>query len=192
MMARMLTTTIMGLALLLAALGGCGSRQSSQAFMRPEVSLAYIQNVAVLPFEDLGGGPGPTQRTREIIITQLLSSGLFDVVDKGRLDSSLRDEAVVPGDPLDDPTMRRLGQRLGVQAFILGSVEQDTGLRGTSAYPEIIITMRLVDSEAGKVIWQASDRGSGYSVGDRLFGLAPKNSFQITVELVERMLLTLK
>lgn len=180
-------TALLILLLLMAA--GCGSRQISQeSFMREGVSLAYVQRVAVLPLEDLAGGRGPAERVREIVITQVLASGLFDVADKGRVDSALREEAIGPGVPVEAATLRRLGQTLGVEAFLLGSVEQSTESRGGAAYPEITLTMRLVDSESGLILWQASGRGSGYSVRDRLFGMAPKNAFQVSLELVERML----
>lgn len=186
--------TIAGLTMasLLVALAGCGSGSMTKAFMREGATLGHIQTVAVLPFEDLGGGPGPAQRTREITMTQVLTSGLFDVVDKGRVDSILRDEAIDPGTPLEAASLRRLGQRLGVQAFLLGSVEQGTESRGAAVYPEINLTLRLLDAETGTLIWQATGRGSGYSLMDRLFGLTPKNPFQVTLDLLSRMLRTIK
>ncbi len=175
------------------SLSACSGRNQTKSFMRDEVNLSYIQTVAVLPFENLGGGAGAAQRTREITMTQLLASGLFDVVDKGRVDSTLRAEAIEAGAPMDGPTMRRLGQRLGTQAFILGSVEQEAGARtGGAVYPEISLTLRLVDTETGMVLWQSSGRGSGYSLMDRLFGTTPKNSFEVTLTLVSRMLATIR
>ena len=178
------------LAGLLLSLAGCGSSTATKAFMREGASLAHIQTVVVLPYEDIGGGG--EKRIRELTMTQLLSSGMFDVVDKGRVDSLLRDEAIEPGAPFDEATLRRLGQRLNAQGFILGSVEQTSESRGSSVYPEIVLTLRLIDSETGTLLWQASGRGSGYTLSDRLFGFAPKNSFQVTLELLTRLLKTLR
>src|SRR5512139_3893638 len=118
------------LAGLLLPLAGCGSGITTKAFMREGASLAHIQTVVVLPYENLGGGG--EKRIREITMTQLLASGMFDVVDKGRVDSVLRDEAIEPGAPFDEATLRRLGQRLNAQGFLLGSVEQSAESRGTS------------------------------------------------------------
>jgi TolB-like protein len=168
------------LLVMLLSLTGCGSGSVTKSFLRENASLAHIQMVAVLPFE--GGGDAP--RIREFTMTQLLASGLFDVVDKGRVDNLLQQEALPEGGPLDSATMRRLGQRLNVQAFILGSVQQTTGSRGSAAFSEITMTMRLIDSETGTLLWQASGRGSGYSLSDRLFGVAPKDSFQVTMRLL--------
>ncbi|MBE0598782.1 MAG: hypothetical protein IH614_16120 [Desulfuromonadales bacterium] len=190
---RNIAQLLLASVIVLLLLAGCSARNQTKSFMRKEVDLSYIQNVAVLPFENLGGGAGAAQRTREIIMTQVLASGLFNVVDKGRVDSTLRTEAIEPGTPIDGPTLRRLGQRLETQAFLLGSVEQAADARtGGAVYPEISLTLRLIDAESGSVLWQSSGRGSGYSLMDRLFGVTPKNSFQVTLDLVSKMLVTIR
>jgi curli biogenesis system outer membrane secretion channel CsgG len=181
------------LLLLLATLPGCSSRGLTKSFLREDVNLAYIQTIAVMPFENLGAAGAAAQRIRDITITQVLASGLFDVVDRGRVDSMLREEAIEPGAPIDALTLKRMGQRLGVQAFLMGSVEQTSEARtGTAVYPETTLTLRLVDVEAGNVLWQATGRGSGYSLLDRLFGVAPKDAFRVTLDLITRMLNTIK
>jgi hypothetical protein len=190
----MMRKTITGLILLCSflTLSGCGSGSMTKAFLREGATFGHIQTVVVLPLENLGGSAGAAQRTREVVTIQILTSGLFDVVDKGRVDSVLRDEVIEPGAPLDAATLRRLGQRLGAQGFIVGSVEQGTESRGSAVYPEINLTLRLLDAETGTLIWQATGRGSGYSLMDRLFGLAPKNHFEVSLDLVSRILKTIK
>jgi len=173
---------------MLLTLWGCGSGSVTKSFMREDASLAHIQTVAVLPFE--GGGNAP--RIREFAMTQVLSTGTFDVVDKGRVDNLLQQEAIAGGAPLDASTIRRLGQRLNVQAFILGSVQQVVQSRGSASFPEITMTLRLIDSETGTLLWQASGRGSGYSLSDRLFGMAPKDSFEVTMDLLRDLLATMR
>lgn len=182
--------TVIGLVLIgvILVLAGCGGRGSVRSFMRENASLAHIERVAVLPFEGADNAP----RVREFTMTQILAYGLFDVVDKGRVDSFLAQEAITPGMPLDAPTLRRLGQIVNVQAFILGSVEQTTESRGSASFSEITMTLRLIDVETGTLLWQASGMGSGYSLADRLFGMAPKDNFQVTMELLRRLLATMR
>ncbi len=187
MFKNILVAIIVGLFLCVT---GCSSSTGSvKSFMREDTSLAHVERVAVLPYENLGGGG--VMRIREMTMTQILSSGMFDVVDKGRVDSLLHAEAIEPGAPFDEVTLRRLGERLGVQAFFLGSVEESGDSRGNSFYTEITMTLRLIDSESGVLLWQASGRGSGYSLTDRLFGFSPKDSFQVTLDLLARLLGTL-
>lgn len=167
---------------------GCGSGSNMRTFMRPDTSLAHIQSVAVLPFE----GGESAARMREFTMTQVLATGLFDVVDKGRVDSFLLQEGITPGQPIDLPTMRRLGQIVKAEALMLGSVEQATQSRGNAQYEEITMTLRLLDTETGTLLWQASGVGSGYSLADRMFGMAPKDSFQVTMDLLGRLLSTIR
>ena len=173
---------------MLLYLPGCGGGKiPTKSYVRENTNLELIQTVAVLPFE----GGGRAQRIREFTITQLLAADIFDVVDKGRVDSTLAQEAITPGMPLDSFTIRRLGESLNVEAVILGSVELATDTRGNAAFPQITITMRLINCETGILLWQASGRGSGYSVADRLFGFAPKDYFEVTFELLNDLFATM-
>ncbi len=54
------------------------------------------------------------------------------------------------------------------------------------------MTLRLIDSETGTLLWQASGRGSGFSMADRLFGMAPKDSFEVTMGLLEDLFKTIR
>jgi TolB-like protein len=179
----------MMLVFVLFSLAGCSAKNNLDFFVRQEVSLDYFKTVAVLPFNNYTADPYVTLRCREILMTEMMASGLFEVVEKGQVDSRLKEEAIDWGAPLDAPLLRRLGQRLGVQGLLMGSVDDVGESRiGNSVYPELSITMRLVDTESGMIIWQASGRGSGYSVWGRLFGVGFKDSFEVTLELIRTLL----
>ena len=170
-------------------LSGCGGQPSlTQSYMRENASLAYIKTVAVLPFEGSDRAP----RIRELTTTQLLASGLVDVIDKGRVDAFLQQEAIAPEAALDNFTIKRMGESLQVNAILRGSVEQIEGVRGNSTFAEMIITLRLIDTETGLLLWQASGRGTGYSLADRLFGFAPKDSFTVTLNLLDALFATMR
>ncbi|MBI5441498.1 MAG: hypothetical protein HY900_09860 [Deltaproteobacteria bacterium] len=172
---------------------GCAGSPAIKSFLRKDVDLTYVRTVGVLPFELQGGSSGIAEQAREITITQVLGTGVFDVVDKGRVDSALKEEGIEKTQTVDPAAMKRLGQRLKVQAFLLGSVDQAGDIRaGASVYPEVTLTLRLIDSEAGVLLWQASGRGTGYSLTDRLFGTGSKNSFQVTLDLLARLFSTLR
>jgi len=171
------------------AIYGCGTKNSSESFLREEVDLGYVQHIAVLPFENHTKDDFAAERARDLTITQVLAQKLFDAVDKGQVDSVLHEEAIEPGKPIDTLTLKRLGQRLKVEAFLMGSVDHAGENRmGTSSFPEISLTFRLVDSKSALLLWQASGHGSGYSTVDRLFGLNPKDAFRVTMDLIDNLL----
>ena len=167
---------------LLLSLPGCYSAGAPpiESYVRENTNVMLIRTIAVLPFE----GSGRTARIRELTITQLLANNMFDVVDKGLVDKFMQQEAIQGGAPLDIFTLRRIGESLDVKAVMLGSVEEVTNSRGSASYDEITMTLRIVECETGQILWQASGMRSGYSTADRLFGMAPKDRFQVTLDLL--------
>lgn len=178
--------------LIVDILSGCGVKTSSQSFLREDTELGFVQRIAVLPFENHSKDEFAAARARDFTITQGLAMGLFDIVDKGLVDSVLQEEVIEPGAPLDESMTKRLGQRLKVQAILLGAVDYaGEGQKGNFAFPELSLTMRLVDADTAVILWQASGYGSGYCLWKRMFGLAPRDIFQVGLGTIEDMLETL-
>ena len=171
-------------------LSGCGGSTNMESFLREEVDLTYVVKVAVVPFENISKDQYAAERLRGMVITQILAQGLFDVVDKGLVDSALREEAIdLDKGPMDAGSLKRLGQRLNVQAFLLGTIDQSGAVqRGSTSYPELSITLRLVDTNTGMIFWQASGSRSGDSMGKRLFGLGSDDEFKIALKLLRQIL----
>ena len=179
---------------LLVCLGltGCANKQTSDSFIREDVDLGYIQRVAVLPLENHSDDKYAAKRARNVINTQILAMGLFDAAEQGVVDSVLRREAIEQADPIDLLTLKRLGQRLNVQAFVMGAVDQAGDVRrGSSTYPEVALTLRLLEAESGRILWQASGYRNGESLGRRLFGVAAVDSYKVTLALTRDLLATL-
>lgn len=176
--------------LIVDLLSGCGI--TTQSFLREDIELGYVRQVAVMPFENHSEDEYAAARAQDFTITQGLAMGVFDIVDKGLVDSILREEAIEPGTPLDLPTVKRLGKRLNVQALLLGSVDYAKEVRrGNYSYPEFSITLRLIDVGTATVLWQASGHGSGYSLWGRLFGLAPRDIFQVELGTIKDIFKTI-
>ncbi len=173
--------------------GGCSSTSSSiQTFLREGVDIGYINRVAILPFVNNTQDEYAADRIRDITATQIMAMGIFDVVDRGVVDSALREMGIEPETPLDIPLVKRLAQRLNVESFIVGTVNNiGENRQGSFTYPEMSLTLQLLDGESALILWRTSDTLSGYSLADRLFGLDPMDSFQITVQLLKNMLLTI-
>lgn len=173
-------------------LSGCSAKGNLESYNRENIDIGYVKAIVVLPFENNSADEYAPARIRNITMTQILADGLFDVVDKGVVDSHLHEEAISIGKPLDKPTLQRLGQHLNIQAVLLGTVDlSDEGRKGAVAYPELSITLRLIEVESGLIIWQASGSETGDSAWRRLFGLAMKDTFEVSLNLVNKMLSTI-
>ncbi len=191
-MKKLTLLTLLTIALLTSY--GCGSKgsSSSQTFLREGVDLSYINRVAILPFENNTQDEYAGPRIRDITATQIMAMGLFDVVDKGVVDSALSEMGIDQSTPLDVPIVKQLAQRLNVESFVIGTINNIGENRtGSFSYPEMTFTLQLLDGESALILWRTSDTLSGYSLSDRLFGLDPMDAFQITVKLLDNMLSTI-
>lgn len=177
--------------LLCILLTSCNKSVQREFFLRENIDMGYVTKIAVLPFENNSTDKFAADRSRNITITQVLALGIFDVIDKGIVDSVLLEEAVEYGKPIDQVTIKRLGQRLNVQAFLMGTVDSSgENRRGNIAFPELSLTLRLIDTRAAIILWQSSGYKSGDSVTTRLFGLTPIDSFQVAIKLIRDLLST--
>ncbi len=178
---------------LLILIASCGIHQMMESYLREGVDTTYIKKVAVLKFENNSQDNYAAERLRNITMTEILSLGLFDVVDKAMVDVVLEEQMVGEKVSLDKSTLRRIAKKLGVQALVVGAVDAyEENRDGSYTYPVVALTLRLIDGASGEVIWQASGTASGYSTSGRLFGLRPKDFTQVSFDLVERLLKTLK
>ena len=184
---------IFGLLLLfIIGASGCAVRGGLESFSRENIDIGFVRGIAVLPLENNSKDEYAPERVRNITTTQVLGRGIFDIVDKGVVDSLLHEEAIDPGKPLDKQALRRIGQRLNVQAVMLGSIDlADEGRKGAVVYPELSVTLRLLEVESGLVIWQASGHESGDSAWRRLFGLSAVDSYELSLALIDKMLATI-
>ncbi len=178
--------------LVVALAGGCAGRKSRDHYIREDVDLNFIERVVVLPFENQTNERGTELRVRDIVMTQVLAMGLFDVVEKGIVDKTLKDEVVVVADGIDAMTYKRLGQLLNAQAILHGSVGQAEEVRsGTETFHDLGLNMRLIDAGTGMVLWQASGFTSGESFGRRVLGISGPDQYQLASDLVEDLLSTI-
>lgn len=186
--------TLIWLILVILWVGGCASKKDSTLdyFLREDVDIGFVQRIAILPFENNSDDVFAAKRSREIAITEVLSGGLFDTVDKGIVDSVFLEEAIVPGSPIDTISLKQLGQRMNVQALMLGSVDSaGRGGRGAVSFDEITMTLRLVESRSGIILWQASGHETGDSLLLRLFGMNAVDNYVVTSRLMKRLLATI-
>jgi curli biogenesis system outer membrane secretion channel CsgG len=179
------------LTLCLVMLSACST--APRYYAAESLGLGYVKRVVVLPFKNHTETKFAELRFTDVVTTEILSRGLFEVVEKGEAQRFLREELVQDEQAsLDQATAMRMGQELNVQAYLSGAVEDfSTMQNGSYSYPVIAATLRLVDVKTGQIIWQASGSESGYRTYDRLFGFASEDVNQVGFRLAQKLLATL-
>jgi len=113
------------LAWLLLTGPGCATvhpYQVTNFFRSPKVTALGIKRVAVLPFENLTGERAAAGIAAEEFNLQLGKTGLYDLVERGRIEELWREQDLDTLGRFDASTAARIGRMLGAEAVILGSV----------------------------------------------------------------------
>ena len=164
-----------------------------RTYVQSDADFTYIKKVVVLPFDNLTSDKFAGYKIREIVTTDILSRGFFDVIEQGEVKRVLKEEGKGSATTIDKEAAKRIGKRLGVQAFILGSVEEYGTSQGGGgrSFSHVAISIRMIDAVSSKILWQASYNKEGGGILNRLFGIGDKNISEISRELVNEMLDTL-
>ncbi len=176
--------------LLLLSIAGCASEKNH--FLDENVEIDLLRKIVVLPFENHTQTKFVENRMRDVITTEILSRGLFDVVADGDVLRFLKDEVSGKPEAIDTKVARRMGRELEVEAFMTGAVDiYDENRNGSYTYPVIAVTLRLLDVRNNKIIWQASASETGYGTWSRIFGFASEDFNQVSFRLAQKVLATL-
>lgn len=163
LLGRLAKSGAVALLLALAFFAGCREAgPGSQVFVRN----ATGQNIkiAVLPFASPANAPGAGEVITSTVITYLLSTGAFDVVEPGLVEQAIRAARYVPesAEGLDRDTLEILQKHLKVDAYLVGRVEEFGEVRiGPDTYPSISFSARLIRASDATILWATSISRTG-------------------------------
>lgn len=149
--------------LLAFGLAGCTREQAAiTAAVRQEVGSERIR-LAVLPFDNLSRSPGADRAVTQTILTYLLASDLFEVIEPGHVNKVLADLRIrSPTEEIDPETARKLGQRLNAELLLIGIVQEYGEVRvANDVYPAVSLSARILDAYTGSILWSASVAQTG-------------------------------
>jgi len=179
---------MLGAAVGACLLSACASDYAS-LYVHPNSDLALYNRVAVMPLANLTSDRFAGERVREVLIVELASLGLFTVAEVGEVTRVLREHNVSTATEIDPQLIMEVGNELGVQAVIAGSVLDYRERRsGSFTIPEIALSLRMIDVESGMTVWSVSDARTGISLSTRLFGIGEKSQTAVVRELIRDLL----
>lgn len=175
----------------LAGLPGCRSGTGTTEFVNPRFDFGFLERVAVLPFENLSSDRQAAPRATRLMITELLATGAVDVVEPGEVQAALNrfgQRVTVPS----TEQIVALGESLGVQALIIGTVNESAVQRsGTAGIPVVSLDVHMVEVETGATVWAASHTEKGGSMAARVLGTTGEPITETTRDAVRTVLDTL-
>ncbi|MBN2373175.1 hypothetical protein JXL19_05260 [bacterium] len=193
--------------LILCGFTGCAHRKT-KVFVNPNINFKFVKKVAVLPFENLSNDRFADKKVRDIFVTALLASEALEVPELGDvlqvvnslgIDAGL-EQAGLSGMQQDKKqtgtitkeTAKAIGQALGVQGIILGSVEEYSVIRTTSgSFPEVSLTLRMIDPKTGSIIWAISHTEKGSLILPSILGIGEETLTETAIKAAKRVVDTL-
>lgn len=170
----------------------CGVKANPQFYINREVDFSFFKRVAVLPFENLTSERFAGAMVRQVVISELLATGLVEVNVPGDPIDAIENMRLKPDEPLSTEQIKDLGKKLKVQAVILGAVEEFGEVRyGNASAPEVSITLMMADVTSGSIIWSVTKTKGGASFWSRHFGARSNTMSETVLEVVREALQTL-
>jgi len=170
--------------LILLCLFGCAT--SNGVYHDPNMDFGAIQTVAVMPFLNLSRDQQASERVRDVFINSLLATGGIYVIPTGETYKGISLAGITnPMAPSKDEVIK-LGSLLKVDALFVGVIREYGEVRsGTTSANVISISMQMIETETGKIVWSASSTKGGIGIIDRLLGGGGKPLNNVTVEAVD-------
>lgn len=176
-------------ALLLIA-GGCAARRQAEVTYHDEnMDFSLVRTVAVLPFSNLSTTQTAAERVRDTFMTMLQATGQFYVLPPGEILRGLsRVEIQDPTHPSAEQVVA-LGKAIGADAVITGTVlEYGEARSGSASANYISMSVDLMETSSGKLVWSASSTKGGVTSADRMFGGGGQPMNDVTAGAVNDLL----
>jgi hypothetical protein len=165
-------------ALLLCAALGCahGGRYQDKT-----MDFAAVRTVAIMPFVNLSAVGTGNERVRDVFSNMLLATGALYVLPSGEVArAASRTGVVTPAAPTRDEVIS-LGKALNAEAVITGVLKEYGEVRsGNSSANAIAVSVQMIETQTGKVVWSASSAKGGVGFWDRMLGGGGESMNKVT------------
>lgn len=165
------TSRALAATILLVAGAGCASSSKGQRYQDRNMDFGSIRTVAVMPFANLSRDNLAGDRVRDVFASMLLSTGAVYVIPYGEVARGVgRAGLASPTQPSVEEVVK-LGSVLKVDGVITGVVKEYGEVRSGTASSNIVsVSVALLETATGKVVWAGATTRGGVSMSDRLFG----------------------
>ena len=140
-------------------------------YIDPNMDFGTVKSVAVMPFLSLAKDPIVADRVRDVLINRLLATSAVYVVPVGEVARGVARTEIQNSFAPSPEEAVKLGGIIKVQAIITGTVREYGEVRSGSVAANIIsVSVQMIETQTGKVVWTASSTRGGVNIWDRLFG----------------------
>jgi curli biogenesis system outer membrane secretion channel CsgG len=154
----------------------------------PVTTTGPKKRVAVVDFENkaLYGKGRLGDTATDILVTELVKSDKFIVVERQKLETLLDEQKLQRESFMDPATAARTGRILGVNAIVTGAITQFgiktegtdvLGYKKKVQTAECVVDIRVVDVETGRVLYADSGKGVFQTEATEFMGMGQKAGY---------------
>jgi TolB-like protein len=183
---------IISILFILFICSGCAGKGTPSFYINQNIDFSFIKKVAVLPLDNLSNDKFAADSVRQVVISELLASGLVEVTVPGDAIAAIEKLKLKSGQQLSADEIKAVGKSLNVQAVILGSVNKYGEIRvGNISAPEVSITLMMADTSSSIIIWSVTETRGGANFWARHFGARSETMSETVLKVVRKALQTL-
>jgi curli biogenesis system outer membrane secretion channel CsgG len=136
------------------------------------------KRIAVAEFEDRSGHRGAGQGVADMLITALVKSGEFTVIERKELDKVMNEQHLGQSGNVTPQTAPQVGKLLGIDLLVLGSItelgtsDRDVaggaslfGARVNAKQARAAVDIRLVNTTTGEIVAAETEEGTESTIG---------------------------
>ncbi|MBE0425681.1 MAG: hypothetical protein IBX72_03435 [Nitrospirae bacterium] len=180
------------LSVIFLLISACGGRGSPSFYINQDIDFSFFKRVAVLPLENFTNEKFAGEAVRQVVISELLASGLVDVVCPGDVNTAFETLKIKSGQSPNAEQIKTVGKTLNVQAVIMGAVNKYGEIReGNISAPEVSITLMMADTGSGSIIWSVTKTRGGASFLAKHFGARADTMSEAVLKVVRAAIHTL-
>lgn len=144
-------------------LGSSCSHSAPSVYVRNGSYQLLVGKVAVFPFYNKANNARASTVVTGAFVESLVQRGQFRVEFPGNIRNFLVSNRIIVRTGVDVNTIKLMGKRLGVNAVIIGRVDEFVGMdeKKKNVVPVVSISARMVDAQTGKILWMAEHRRNG-------------------------------
>ncbi len=167
--------------LVIVAFQSCGAH--TEVYRDQAMDFGAVQIVAVMPFANTSKDQMAAERVRDVFIPMLLSEGAFYVLPPGEVARGIARVGINNPVSLSTEDVTRLGALLKVNALIVGTIREYGEIRSGSTEANVIsLSLQMIETQTGKIVWAASSTKGGIKMKDRLLGGGGAPMNEVTAE----------
>ena len=168
--------------LVLVNFAGCGSGRIAEPFTSQGLKGDAGVRMAILPFDNLSDDQGAGKTMENLVLVEFLKNTSAYIIDPGEVMAALVEERIRLATSIPREILKKLGQRLESDYFILGIVHEYTmqrmsGAGGAGEVPVVSLTLRILDAQSGEIVWATSAARRGND-REKVFGMGRIDSIE--------------